>query len=105
MGGSLSLAMQRARLVREVVGYSASPATLDTALETGVLHAAATGRLDEIEPLRWRDGSAVIVVLAADLEGDAWPLAGRQFAGQPGDFVNIAGQRQCHHVGLQPVNH
>ena len=37
-------------------------------LETGlgrVLLAAAAGRLDEIEPLRWRDASAVTVVLAA----------------------------------------
>ncbi|QIK72729.1 phosphoribosylamine--glycine ligase [Propioniciclava coleopterorum] len=31
-----------------------------------VLHAAATGRLAEVPPLRWRAGSAVIVVLAAD---------------------------------------
>jgi len=30
-----------------------------------VLLAAATGRLDEIEPLRWRDESAVAVVMAA----------------------------------------
>jgi len=31
-----------------------------------VLYAAATGTLDAIEPPRWREGSAVIVVLAAD---------------------------------------
>ena len=31
-----------------------------------VLYAAATGTLDAIEPLRWREESAVIVVLAAD---------------------------------------
>jgi phosphoribosylamine--glycine ligase len=30
-----------------------------------VLHAAATGRLDEIGPLSWRSGSAVTVVVAA----------------------------------------
>jgi len=30
-----------------------------------VLHAAAQGRLHEIEPLRWRDGAAVAVVVAA----------------------------------------
>ena len=30
-----------------------------------VLLAAATGRLDEVEPLRWRDESAVAVVMAA----------------------------------------
>jgi phosphoribosylamine--glycine ligase len=31
-----------------------------------VLHAAATGTLADIEPLRWRDGSAVTVVVAAE---------------------------------------
>jgi phosphoribosylamine---glycine ligase len=31
-----------------------------------VLHAAATGRLDEVGPLRWRRGAAVAVVMAAD---------------------------------------
>ncbi len=31
----------------------------------GLLYAAATGRLDEVEPLRWRAGAAVAVVLAA----------------------------------------
>lgn len=31
-----------------------------------VLHAAATGTLDEVEPLSWRDESAVIVVAAAN---------------------------------------
>ncbi len=30
-----------------------------------VLHAAASGRLDEVEPLRWRQGAAVAVVVAA----------------------------------------
>jgi phosphoribosylamine--glycine ligase len=30
-----------------------------------LLHSAATGTLDEIEPLRWHDGAAVTVVLAA----------------------------------------
>ena len=32
----------------------------------GLLHAAATGRLAEFEPLRWRDGYAVTVVIAAE---------------------------------------
>ncbi|OIV38685.1 phosphoribosylamine--glycine ligase [Mangrovactinospora gilvigrisea] len=32
----------------------------------GLLHAAATGRLAEVEPLRWRDGAAVTVVVAAE---------------------------------------
>jgi len=31
----------------------------------GLLHAAATGRLDESGPLRWRSGAAVAVVMAA----------------------------------------
>jgi phosphoribosylamine--glycine ligase len=31
-----------------------------------VLHAAAEGRLHEVGPLRWRDGAAVAVVVAAD---------------------------------------
>ena len=54
-----------------------------------VLHAAATGRLASIEPLRWRDGAAVIVVLAADgypgtpVLGGA--LAGPLLDGRDGD--------------------
>ncbi|WP_037574073.1 phosphoribosylamine--glycine ligase [Phaeacidiphilus oryzae] len=32
----------------------------------GLLHAAATGRLAEIEPLRWADGAAVTVVIASE---------------------------------------
>ncbi|ARQ69574.1 phosphoribosylamine--glycine ligase [Streptomyces marincola] len=32
----------------------------------GLLHAAATGGLDRVEPLRWSDGAAVTVVVAAD---------------------------------------
>lgn len=39
-------------------------ALLETPL-AGLLHAAATGRLKEHPPLRWRDGSAVTVVLAS----------------------------------------
>ncbi|MGH8890064.1 MAG: phosphoribosylamine--glycine ligase [Acidothermaceae bacterium] len=39
-------------------------ALLDTPL-AGLLHAAATGTLAQREPLRWRDGSAVTVVIAA----------------------------------------
>jgi len=31
----------------------------------GLLHAAATGRLEEVGPLRWRPGAAVAVVMAA----------------------------------------
>lgn len=40
-------------------------ALLETPL-AGLLHAAATGTLAAHEPLRWRDGSAVIVVVAAE---------------------------------------
>ena len=39
-------------------------ALLETPL-AGLLHAAATGTLAAHPPLRWRDGSAVTVVLAA----------------------------------------
>jgi phosphoribosylamine--glycine ligase len=40
-------------------------ARLQTPL-AGVLHAAATGRLDQVAPLRWSDGAAVTVVVAAE---------------------------------------
>ena len=40
-------------------------ARLQTPL-AGLLRAAATGRLDLIEPLRWSDEAAVTVVVAAD---------------------------------------
>ncbi|MFI1585160.1 phosphoribosylamine--glycine ligase [Embleya sp. NPDC020630] len=40
-------------------------ASLATPL-AGVLHAAATGRLGELEPLRWHEGAAVTVVVAAE---------------------------------------
>ena len=39
-------------------------ALLDSSLAT-LLHAAATGRLDAVEPPRWRSGAAVTVVIAA----------------------------------------
>jgi phosphoribosylamine--glycine ligase len=39
-------------------------ALLETPL-AGLLYAAATGSLDEVGPLRWRDGAAVTVVMAA----------------------------------------
>jgi len=39
-------------------------ALLDSSL-AGLLHAAATGRLADQPPLRWRDGAAVTVVIAA----------------------------------------
>ena len=46
MGGSLALAMQRARLVRHVVAYSPSESTLQAALQAGVIHEAAHSPAD-----------------------------------------------------------
>ena len=40
-------------------------ALLETPL-AGLLHACATGGLADVEPLRWRDGAAVTVVVAAE---------------------------------------
>lgn len=40
-------------------------ALLETPL-AGLLHAAAVGGLDAVQPLRWRDGAAVVVVAAAE---------------------------------------
>ncbi len=48
MGGSLALAMQRARLVRHIVAYSSNPQSLQTAQELGVIHAAATCPADAV---------------------------------------------------------
>ncbi len=48
MGGSLALAMQRARLVRHIVAYSTNPQSLQTAQELGVIHAAATCPADAV---------------------------------------------------------
>ncbi|MBA2444960.1 MAG: phosphoribosylamine--glycine ligase [Nocardioidaceae bacterium] len=52
---------------------------LDTPLGQ-LLHAAATGRLDEFEPLRWRPGAAVAVVMAAAGYPDA-PRKGDAISG------------------------
>lgn len=55
-----------------------------------VLHAAATGRLAVAPPLRWRDGVAVIVVLAADgypgTPSVGGPIAGPRLDGRDGDI-------------------
>ncbi|MGH3505975.1 MAG: phosphoribosylamine--glycine ligase, partial [Nocardioidaceae bacterium] len=45
-----------------------------------VLHAAATGRLDQVPPLRWREGAGVGVVMAADGYPDA-PRRGDRITG------------------------
>ena len=52
-------------------------ALLETPL-AGLLHAAATGTLGQHEPLRWRDGAAVVVVVAA---------AGYPTAARTGDVI------------------
>lgn len=61
MGGSLSLALQRAGLVQHVIGYSPHPATLQLAQERGVLTEVA--------------GSAGLAVAHADLVVVAVPVA------------------------------
>ncbi len=46
----------------------------------GLLHAAATGHLDELPPLRWSDQAAVTVVLAAE-DYPATPVTGDEITG------------------------
>jgi phosphoribosylamine--glycine ligase len=63
-----------------------------------VLHAAAVGRLDEIEPLAWREGAAVCVVVAAENYPSSpttgTPVEGIDKAtGHPGVAVVQAGTR------------
>ena len=64
-----------------------------------VLLAAATGRLAEVPPLRWRPGSAVIVVLAAEgypgTPSTGGAIAGPRLEGHDGDVHLIhAGTRR-----------
>jgi phosphoribosylamine---glycine ligase len=65
----------------------------------GVLHAAATGALDTVPPLRWRDEAAVTVVVAAH-DYPAAPRTGDPIIGLaeaealPGVHVLHAGTRQ-----------
>jgi phosphoribosylamine--glycine ligase len=62
---------------------------LETPL-AGLLHAAATGRLAEVPPLRWRDGAAVtVVVAAAGYPGS--PRTGDPVTGADGEGVLHAG--------------
>jgi phosphoribosylamine---glycine ligase len=56
----------------------------------GLLHAAATSRLDGQPPLRWRPGAAVVVVLAA-AGYPAAPRTGDVITGADGDGVLHAG--------------
>lgn len=55
-----------------------------------LLHAAATGALDEFGALRWRDGAAVTVVLAAE-NYPGRPRIGDVIVGAEGDQVLHAG--------------
>jgi phosphoribosylamine---glycine ligase len=55
-----------------------------------LLHAAATGRLAEAPPLRWRDGAAVTVVLAAE-NYPGRPRVGDVIVGAEADGVLHAG--------------
>ncbi|RKN48671.1 phosphoribosylamine--glycine ligase [Micromonospora endolithica] len=64
-------------------------ALLETPL-AGLLHAAATGTLAEHPPLRWRDGSAVTVVVAAE----GYPAAPRT-----GDVITGADAPGVIHAG------
>jgi phosphoribosylamine--glycine ligase len=62
---------------------------LETPL-AGVLHAAATGTLAELPPLRWRNGAAVTVVVAAPGYPEA-PRTGSPITGADADGVLHAG--------------
>ncbi|MGV0634401.1 phosphoribosylamine--glycine ligase [Mycolicibacillus trivialis] len=58
-----------------------------------LLHAAATGRLAEFPELRWRDGAAVTVVVAAE-NYPARPRIGDVIVGAEGEKVLHAGTRR-----------
>jgi phosphoribosylamine--glycine ligase len=62
---------------------------LETPL-AGLLHAAATGTLADVPPLRWRAGSAVTVVVAAPGYPEA-PRTGGPVTGADGDGILHAG--------------
>jgi phosphoribosylamine--glycine ligase len=62
---------------------------LETPL-AGLLHAAATGTLGDVPPLRWREGSAVTVVVAAPGYPEA-PRTGDPVTGADGEGVLHAG--------------
>jgi phosphoribosylamine--glycine ligase len=55
-----------------------------------LLHAAATGRLEQVEPLRWSADAAVVVVVAADGYPDA-PVTGDEITGADDPAVLHAG--------------
>jgi phosphoribosylamine-glycine ligase len=62
---------------------------LETPL-AGLLHAAATGTLADHPPLRWRDGAAVTVVVAAPGYPES-PRTGSPVTGADGEGVLHAG--------------
>jgi phosphoribosylamine--glycine ligase len=62
---------------------------LETPL-AGLLHAAATGTLGDVPPLRWREGAAVTVVVAAPGYPEA-PRTGDPVTGAGGEGVLHAG--------------
>src|SRR5215213_9280066 len=62
---------------------------LETPL-AGLLHAAATGTLAEQPPLRWREGAAVTVVVAAEGYPES-PHTGQPITGADGEGVLHAG--------------
>jgi phosphoribosylamine--glycine ligase len=62
---------------------------LETPL-AGLLHAAATGGLADVPPLRWRDGAAVTVVIAAPGYPEA-PRTGEPVTGADAEGVLHAG--------------
>jgi len=50
MGGSFALALKRAGLVKQVVGYSKSPSTTELAKRMGVIDVAAESAASSIAP-------------------------------------------------------
>lgn len=67
-------------------------ALLDTPL-AGVLHSVATGALSEIEALRWHDGAAITVVLAA-AGYPTNPATGEEIRGAEGPEILHAGTEE-----------
>ena len=65
----------------------------------GVLHAVATGTLESLPPLQWRDGAAVTVVLAAEYYPST-PRTGDVITGAEGPNVLHAGTKRGPHGEL-----
>lgn len=72
MGGSLALAMQRARLVRHVTAYSPGAHTLHMARQAGVIHAAARSAAEAVQ----HADLVVIAVPVAAIGGMLQEIAG-----------------------------